>query len=252
MSTLYVFDKMNNRYEALSKEQTLAAIMQAVSTGEIKDVDAGFVTTVQEMNKATGLRFWIGTQAQYNALTEKVVNCFYIVTDDTSDDDLAAYVVGLNERLTELENGFSALPRNQILYENADGYVASVGLNEIMSNGLVDAMLKYNHIAVDIMYSCFNSSISTWTNVFKTVILQKRDYGTGNTKRFLGSYVRDIYIPAEDTYTVGTVNFNFNNLTSGANKLSISVGFANNVEYAHIEGEGSEGDVTILRITGMA
>lgn len=78
----------NCKYEAMTKEQTLAAIAQAIETGEIKDVDTGFVSKIKEQNGGTGLSFWVGTQAQYNAITEKVNNCFYIVTDDTTAEDI--------------------------------------------------------------------------------------------------------------------------------------------------------------------
>ncbi|MGN0180408.1 MAG: hypothetical protein ACI4DY_13375 [Monoglobaceae bacterium] len=42
----YAFCEDDCKYETLTKEQTLAAIMQAVSTGEIQDIDTGFVTNV--------------------------------------------------------------------------------------------------------------------------------------------------------------------------------------------------------------
>ena len=78
----------NCRYETMTKEQILAAITQAMSTGEVKDINTGFVTTIKEQNKGVALSFWVGTNAQYNALETIDTNCFYIITDDRSIADV--------------------------------------------------------------------------------------------------------------------------------------------------------------------
>ena len=91
-------------FEAMTKEQTLAAIAQAVETGEIKDVDTGFVTTIKEQNRGKGLTFWVGTTAEYNALTEKVQNCFYILTDDTMSDDIEKIIIDLQNSVNNVLN----------------------------------------------------------------------------------------------------------------------------------------------------
>lgn len=78
----YVMCDDNCKFEGMTKEQTLTAIEQAVSTGTIKDIDTGFITKIVEQNARAPLRFWVGTQAQYNALTDKSDDTLYI-TDDT-------------------------------------------------------------------------------------------------------------------------------------------------------------------------
>lgn len=84
----YVICADGCKFESMTKEQILAAITQAVETGEIKDVDTGFVTTIKEQNSGAGLTFWVGTSAEYNALETKATNCFYIITDDTYSDNI--------------------------------------------------------------------------------------------------------------------------------------------------------------------
>jgi hypothetical protein len=84
----YVLCTNNCKFEGMTKEQILTAITQAVETGEIKDVDTGFITSIKEQNSGAALSFWVGTQAQYNALTEIAQDCFYIITDDTSISDI--------------------------------------------------------------------------------------------------------------------------------------------------------------------
>lgn len=85
----YVLCESNCKFESMTKEQILTAIAQAGETGKIKDIDSGFITTLKEQNGGQGLKMWIGTQAEYNALKEIAENCFYIITDDTTEADIA-------------------------------------------------------------------------------------------------------------------------------------------------------------------
>lgn len=50
-------------------------------------IDHGIVI-LKETNKGNGLKFWVGTQAEYNALDPKPQNTFCIISDDTSRDEL--------------------------------------------------------------------------------------------------------------------------------------------------------------------
>lgn len=84
----YCICDSNCKFETMTKEQILAAIAQAVETGSVGDCDTGFVTTIKEKNGGRGVTFWVGTQAQYNAIASKEENCMYIITDDTSGADL--------------------------------------------------------------------------------------------------------------------------------------------------------------------
>ena len=88
----YCFCSSNCRYETMTKEQIIAAIEQAVNGGTIVDVDAGFITKVKEKNGGKSVTFWVGTQAQYNAIAEREENCLYIITDETTFDDVAKTV----------------------------------------------------------------------------------------------------------------------------------------------------------------
>ena len=108
----YVFDNVNNKYEGMTKEQILAAIVQAVTTHEISDVDTGFVTTLKEGNNGNALKMWVGTTAEYNAIQEKEPNCLYILSDDTELEDLEATITSMQ---TDIENN-----RNDINTINDD------------------------------------------------------------------------------------------------------------------------------------
>ena len=100
--TVYVICDQNCKFEGMTKEQILTAIAQAVESGEIKDVDAGFIQTVKTIN-GVPLRFFVGEQSAYDALTEEEKNgLFAIITNDTTKDDLLADVEYLKKRVKEL------------------------------------------------------------------------------------------------------------------------------------------------------
>lgn len=99
----YVLCADNCKFEGMTKEQILTAIEQAMSTGEIKDIDTGFVTKIKERNKNVALSFWVGSSAEYNALETKAENCFYILTDDTTGADIAAAIEEIKTSVNALE-----------------------------------------------------------------------------------------------------------------------------------------------------
>lgn len=88
----YCFCDSNCKFETMTKEQILAAIAQAAETGLVFDPDAAIISRVQEGNSGRYVTFWVGTQAQYNALAEKEETCIYVITDSTKDADLVATV----------------------------------------------------------------------------------------------------------------------------------------------------------------
>ena len=104
--TVYVICDQNCKFEGMTKEQILAAIEQAVSTGEIKDVDAGFISAVKTINGQT-LRFFVGEQAAYDELSDEMKkNLFAIITNDVT-------LEGIREAIAELkqstDNKFNSL-----------------------------------------------------------------------------------------------------------------------------------------------
>ena len=111
----YVICDDDCKAEAMTKEQTLAAIKQIMETGEVGDVDTGFVTKIVEQNAKAGLKFWVGTSAEYNALTQKENNCFYIITDDT--DNISIIVEELQNEVKALQAELDARTKPVVLYE---------------------------------------------------------------------------------------------------------------------------------------
>ncbi len=111
----YVHSDDNCRFESMTKEQILAAITQAVEGHSISDVDTGFVQVLKEQNHGAGLKFWIGSTAEYNALQSIEQDVFYILTDDTELEDIEADIESFRADLTamgsiisdmQIKNGF--------------------------------------------------------------------------------------------------------------------------------------------------
>lgn len=101
----YCFCEANCKFETMTKEQILAAIAQAAEHGLVFDADAAFITKVKESNAGNNLTFWLGTQAQYNALVingKKDPNCFYVLTDCDSPAELTQKVKELQNKLATL------------------------------------------------------------------------------------------------------------------------------------------------------
>lgn len=116
----YVVCDDNCKFPSLTKEQILTAILQAVSTGEIKDVDTGFVTKIKEQNHNSALSFWVGTSAEYNALETKDDGCFYILTDDTIGDDLKKAIEELQTAIAALERKTAPCPQIVVTARGGD------------------------------------------------------------------------------------------------------------------------------------
>lgn len=77
----YVLCEDNCRFEAMTKEQIIAAIAEA--TGETPThIDDAFITKLKEKNKGAAIKMWVGTREEYNAIEIKESNVFYFVKDD--------------------------------------------------------------------------------------------------------------------------------------------------------------------------
>lgn len=95
----YVICDDDSKHEGMTKEQILAAIVQAVETGSIGNIDTGIVSKVKERNTGGYVAFWVGTTAQYNALEETDPNCIYIKTDCTEYTDLLNAIEAANRAI---------------------------------------------------------------------------------------------------------------------------------------------------------
>ena len=105
--TYYVLCRDNCKFEGMTKEQILTAIEQAVNEGKISNIDAGFVTTVKTIN-GTPLRFFVGTQSEYELLTDADKDgCFALITNDNTAEAINEAIAGLTQELADLAEGLT-------------------------------------------------------------------------------------------------------------------------------------------------
>jgi hypothetical protein len=103
----YVLDENHNLIEAYDKEGVLAVLAQAIADGSLSGIsaDAGFVSRLKCCVTGGTNQVAFVTQAKYNELKDGdslVNNCLYIITDDTTTEDI-------DEILTELTNTVNSL-----------------------------------------------------------------------------------------------------------------------------------------------
>lgn len=70
----------------------------------VKDAEARQMienlSSIKETNNGLPISFWVGSREQYEAIDQPAENCLYIITDDTSADDLQQLLNGIIENIT--------------------------------------------------------------------------------------------------------------------------------------------------------
>lgn len=95
--------ELQNDMTFLTEQQIITLVTNIVQTGQVGDIDTGFVTKIKEQNHGRALQFWIGTQAEYNAIAEPTANMFYIVTDDPYKQEVQAALNAINTRIDDID-----------------------------------------------------------------------------------------------------------------------------------------------------
>ena len=73
--------------EILKDHYPLKAIEAATKAAQVA-IDAASGVEIVEQNHKCGLTFWVGTQEEYNKITTISQKCFYIITDDKTQQEL--------------------------------------------------------------------------------------------------------------------------------------------------------------------
>lgn len=151
---VYALDDGANKHETMTKEQVLAAIVQAVENGTITNIDTGFITKIQEMNKQTNLKVWVGTNAEFTALETKAEDTLYLFTDDPTIDDMEQAVTEVEEAQNDLQAG---LTNGTIKVASADNATKSDKAKKNQFNGCL------KHETIDIQEAFQGTSSFTIT-----------------------------------------------------------------------------------------
>lgn len=109
----YVFDDAKNLFEGMTKEEIIAAIAQATGVTP-QSIDDGFITTLQEQNAQRGVKLWVGSQNEYNAIQQPDANTLYVVTDPAETNELQNQIDQLQSEMNTIVAAATT---------NASGYV---------------------------------------------------------------------------------------------------------------------------------
>ncbi len=138
---IYGIDDGNNKIETMTKEQILDAIAQAQEGHSVFDYDDAFISKIKEINHGNQLRFWIGTQAEYNEIDPKENNLLYIISDDNSKEEILEAVENLAESISgvdaALANKQDVLTFDTAPTQNSTNPVTSGGIYTAINNAKV-------------------------------------------------------------------------------------------------------------------
>lgn len=69
-------------------------------------VSGGYVEALKELNAGDKFRFWVGTQAEYDALEKKPNDTLCLITDDATNGEIASAINEINEYMVT-QNGIN-------------------------------------------------------------------------------------------------------------------------------------------------
>lgn len=190
---VYVICDQNCKFEGMAKEQIHAAIMQAVTTGRIADVDAGFVTKVKTIN-GKYIKFFIGEQAAYDALSdaEKKDDLFAIITNDQNKAGLFEILEALETWKNDIEQGITPVPKAK----EAETAATAISL-QVDKENFADATDEELGECVNQNRAyCITARMGTTINEHETFFLFVASNATViySTRSVSGFYIRYVYV----------------------------------------------------------
>lgn len=140
----YVICADGCKFESMTKEQILAAIAEATGA-TVTDIDAAFISKVKNQKDGGVIKLWRGTSAEYNALSEVDPDCFYIITDDTTNADINARIEEMDAAVEAVEKKFDeqakTIEGTLSVFNNAEKKVGT--LNYIKSGNVMQVYGSY-------------------------------------------------------------------------------------------------------------
>lgn len=131
----FVLCESNCKFESMTKEQIIAAIAEATGT-TVMNVDAAFITKLKEQNRGDNIKFWVGTQAEYNAIVASGnidSETFYCTSDGGTiqelcqvTDEVLENLAATNERVNVNAEDISKLEQRVEDVEKIAGGVTGV------------------------------------------------------------------------------------------------------------------------------
>lgn len=152
-TVIYGLDNGNNRVETMTTEQILTAIAQAQQGESVLDYDNAFITQIKEINNGYQMKFWIGTQAEYNVLQAPENNVLYIISDDHTKEELIQAVEDLSATVgtfqTVLANKQNTLTFDTAPTQGSTNPVTSAGIYDAIATSKVQRTVLWQRQAGD-------------------------------------------------------------------------------------------------------
>lgn len=195
----YVLDEQNNKIEAFDKEGVLNAIETAIANGSLASLlaDAGFISKLKCCVTGGTNKVAFVTQAKYNELgaTDALLdNCLYIITDETTSEDINASLIEIAKYI----NGEERVPKAKEALV-ADNYtrVYSVNMAYVESvDSYGNVMGEYGNVAFN-WYT--NKDIEPTFEAVMDDILSKKE----NISNIVGETEKEATIPCNGCIVEG-------------------------------------------------
>lgn len=126
---VYALDAGGNKIATLTTAQILEAIAEAIETGQVPSELKAFIDAIKEQNKGKGLKFWIGTQAEFLALESTSDDIIYFINDSTNLLELSNALEQLEE---QLQSGAFVVKKSEEA-DNATNVTANINGKAISS-----------------------------------------------------------------------------------------------------------------------
>lgn len=166
-------------------------------------VSGGYVEALKELNAGGKFSFWVGTQAEFDAVAVRQENCLYIITDDNAYVALEQQLAEANAKIAEANAKIEELTPKVVFFGHL-AKDAKVLLDEDIRK------YRYFHISMftgDGVKDVVLYIMAHWTEAGQTVI--RGSYIYKEEKRFVSIYVEsetgeDGYVRSriENTYCI--------------------------------------------------
>lgn len=151
----YVISDDDCKYEGMTKEQILSAIEQGLEQGYVSDPASAVFSKIKEIRASKTAQLWIGTEAQFNALSpapsigKSVVRVgtdgvLYLCSDDSTFNDFSAHVANKDNPHSVTASQVGAAPVNHGHSLDSDSVTGVLPLSKGGHNGTTAAEARVN------------------------------------------------------------------------------------------------------------
>lgn len=187
----YLHDDNKNRIEGLSKEEIYNFVSESLQHGQVIPAaeDTAFVTMIKSVVDDRTYQIAFCTQAKYNELEnagEIIADCLYVITDDSTYDDLVDVIEALQTNVANLESELGHLSIT-VEHMEEDRLLTRTLINENTDTNYHNISSGYYDWTVENPVVAHNE----YLYVLKTVVRYKATYDGSYTNYDLTPFIFD-------------------------------------------------------------